>query len=529
MRQPDPPAPDREPERCFEVSILPVGNLLGADAAAFHQRRRASLGHFSVLSDALIVAILDTLATTSTSAEARGAARALCHFSEASTCTHAMSSDDDLWRRLAFSVHAIPELCAVPFHGSWRNTLLHALCTRTRTRTGNAIVQAPPSYYSDILFHKRRCRLALIDDAWVAYDDVPRVPASTVSVDEFRQRFEMPRRPVILTGLATGWEASKSWTVDALQARLGDTALNAGGFSFTFDQYVRYVSHIHRHDDQALYIFDKNFAAKAPHLARDYKPPHFFAQDLFSVLGGDGERPDYRWLIIGPARSGSSFHKDPNATSAWNAAVRGRKKWVFFPPDVTPPGVSPTSDGSNVTCPLSIVEWFINYYDRAAVLDSGGLEATLNPGEIMFVPRGWWHCVLNLDFSIAITQNFVTEVNVRSVVQWLHEHPDQISGCNSAAQVQRLISNFPKLVVQKHPHLRDKLSFALPGLKSSQESVDDDDKNIQQSALAHISKKRKVNNRSGLWQSLQTTSSLSAKPNDHVDANASKFTFGFTV
>lgn len=39
-----------------------------------------------------------------------------------------------------------------------------------------------------------------------------------------------------------------------------------------------------------------------------------------------------RWLIIGPHRSGSSFHVDPNATCAWNAVVSGAKKWILFPP-----------------------------------------------------------------------------------------------------------------------------------------------------------------------------------------------------
>jgi hypothetical protein len=33
----------------------------------------------------------------------------------------------------------------------------------------------------------------------------------------------------------------------------------------------------------------------------------YFAEDLFSVLGD--QRPDYRWLIIGPEKAGSSFHK----------------------------------------------------------------------------------------------------------------------------------------------------------------------------------------------------------------------------
>ena len=40
--------------------------------------------------------------------------------------------------------------------------------------------------------------------------------------------------------------------------------------------------------------------------------PSYFEEDLFSVLGD--KRPHYRWLLLGPCRSGSSFHIDPNAT-----------------------------------------------------------------------------------------------------------------------------------------------------------------------------------------------------------------------
>lgn len=35
--------------------------------------------------------------------------------------------------------------------------------------------------------------------------------------------------------------------------------------------------------------------------------PEYFAEDLFSVMGD--QRPDWRWLIVGPPKSGSSFHK----------------------------------------------------------------------------------------------------------------------------------------------------------------------------------------------------------------------------
>ena len=73
-------------------------------------------------------------------------------------------------------------------------------------------------------------------------------------------------------------------------------------------------------DELPLYLFDKAFALAAPQLACDYSVPPHFADDLFAVLGED-ERPDYRWLIIGAKGSGSSFHIDPNGTSAWNAGA----------------------------------------------------------------------------------------------------------------------------------------------------------------------------------------------------------------
>ena len=46
--------------------------------------------------------------------------------------------------------------------------------------------------------------------------------------------------------------------------------------------------------------------------------------DYFKVLGEE-KRPHYKWVIFGPNRSGSTFHVDPNGTSAWNAVLRGRK------------------------------------------------------------------------------------------------------------------------------------------------------------------------------------------------------------
>lgn len=95
----------------------------------------------------------------------------------------------------------------------------------------------------------------------------------------------------------------------------------------SFEDYATYMAR--QADDMPLYLFDKDFAARCPALAADYTVPAIFEEDLFSMLGA--ARPDHRWLIVGAQRSGSSFHIDPNATSAWNATIAGRKKWCARP------------------------------------------------------------------------------------------------------------------------------------------------------------------------------------------------------
>ena len=45
------------------------------------------------------------------------------------------------------------------------------------------------------------------------------------------------------------------------------------------------------------------------------------------------------------------------------------------------------------------------------------VECVVSAGELIFVPRGWWHMAINLEPGVAITQNYVSRTNLPHVLR----------------------------------------------------------------------------------------------------------------
>ena len=150
--------------------------------------------------------------------------------------------------------------------------------------------------------------------------------------------------------------------------------------------------------------------------------------------------------------------------SAWNAVIRGSKYWIMFPASSSyppPPGVFVSEDQSEVTSPLSIAEWLLGFHAEARNT-RGCMEGICHAGEVLHVPSGWWHLVVNISPSIAITQNFVPQVHLANVLAFLKDKPDQVSGFKKDVPdpyvlfVQKLQEQHPDLLAEAQKELASK-------------------------------------------------------------------------
>ncbi|KAL4882795.1 hypothetical protein BJY04DRAFT_206744 [Aspergillus karnatakaensis] len=393
------------------LGVKPSGNALFAS-----ENLRNAVGLFNLLPDELILILLEFLEC-----------RDLLQLGQTCKALYAFTRTEDLWK--AFFIRSPPS--SFTWRGTWRSTYLNLPPSKVASLDCSNL-------FSDALHRPFYCAHISLEpyaSNIPARNQIARLP--NLSPEEFQEKWS--DTPFILTEPVKEWPAYHQWN---------------------------------NSDESPLYLFDKEFVSKMnlkvgpfdQEPGTTYWPPPCFGEDFFSVLGND--RPDRQWLIIGPERSGSTFHKDPNATSAWNAVVRGSKYWIMFPSSSKlppPPGVYVSEDQSEVTSPLSIAEWLLGFHAEAR-RTQGCIEGICREGEILHVPSGWWHLVVNLEPAIAITQNFIPRAHLTAALDFLSNKADQVSGFRK--DVSNPYERFVAKMEETHP---DSLQSALEELKKKSE------------------------------------------------------------
>ncbi|CAH0026701.1 unnamed protein product [Clonostachys rhizophaga] len=359
----------------------------------------------------------------------------------------AFCHSEELWKALFLQICPSNDQ-DVKWAGSWRSTVLGL--------PGDFGVRIDCSnVFSDVLHRPFACsniNLAQFTSNIPKANRIRRF--ANLTHEEFAERWA--EEPFVLSECIQSWPVTSQWSIDKLLKDYADVNFRAEAVDWTLSTYCRYMDK--NWDESPLYLFDRGFAEKmgikvGHETGAAYWRPECFGPDFFEVLGD--ERPAHRWLIMGPARSGSTFHKDPNATSAWNAVIQGSKYWIMFPPAAQVPGVYVSKDSSEVTSPLSIAEWLLTFHEEARRLPEC-VEGICEAGEILHVPSGWWHLVVNIESGIALTQNFVPQSpglhNLSEALSFLRDKADQVSGFRHDIEspsdlfIERMGAKYPELL-----------------------------------------------------------------------------------
>jgi len=252
---------------------------------------------------------------------------------------------------------------------------------------------------------------------------VPREACSCLTVQEFWDKYERRGLPCIISGIpeTEGWLAWTNWSWANFFQRFCQTKFKVGKddkgsvVRVRLDAFEQYMRANCARDDSPLYLFDNKFQGDTQELLKDFRAPSYFPDDYMALT--DEDRPPYRWIGIGPQRSGTIMHTDPLCTSAWNTLIRGRKLWLLLAPD-TPRKVAKGKDVMRPGDDDEAINHFLDFLPRKLAQNDPTFKPILcvqHPGDTIFVPGEWWHCVVNLDDTMAVTQNYCGRNNFKDV------------------------------------------------------------------------------------------------------------------
>lgn len=225
-----------------------------------------------------------------------------------------------------------------------------------------------------------------------------------LSRDEFFEEYYFQNRPVIITGMLKSWPALTKWDFEYLRETCGGNEVEVQfgresdeNYEINGPKHKRLMPFREYVDMVEAAGTTNDFYMTANNASRNQQALGVLWDDIDPIseyLDGDEARGrSFFWL--GPPGTKTPYHHD--LTNNFMAQVMGRKKVRMVP-------MHDTAHVYNTLHCYSEVDGSDVDYDRfPAMRKAQVLECTLAPGELLFIPIGWWHYVEGLDATITMS------------------------------------------------------------------------------------------------------------------------------
>jgi ribosomal protein L16 Arg81 hydroxylase len=225
-----------------------------------------------------------------------------------------------------------------------------------------------------------------------------------VTPTEFLERYYSANRPVILSAILGTSRACQSWTPEYLAQLCGDARVeimaernsdaeyevnaNSHKRCVTMAEYVRMVTEGGPSND--YYLVANNGFLDLPETQRLRAEVPQLPEFLDPA---NAQRKIFFWF--GPGGTVTPLHHD--IMNIFAAQVLGRKRFTLIPPEQTAFVYNKVGVFGEVDCRNP------DYTHHPLYAQATPIEVIIEPGDILFIPVGWWHYVEGLETSIMIS------------------------------------------------------------------------------------------------------------------------------
>jgi hypothetical protein len=234
------------------------------------------------------------------------------------------------------------------------------------------------------------------------YGQIERIPH--VSGPEFLERFYIRNKPVIFTDLMDNWKALSLWNPQYFKEHYGHVTVGA---QFNRESNRQYEWYRNKHQKMLLFgefvdrvlqggeTNDYYMGAYNGNFSREGLKGLLDDIELFPEYLTDTKDVNRMVLWFGPGGAITPLHFDPLNT--FLCQVYGRKRVRLIGPSqkhlLRPYG--------NFFSNIDLEKPNFERYPQLKELDI--IELIVGPGEVLFLPVGWWHQVRSLDVSISVS------------------------------------------------------------------------------------------------------------------------------